>query len=364
MSRHVLVTGSGGFVGGHVVAAARAAGGVRLRLLVRARPPATPSSAAGGPPLPGGVPVEYVRGDLTDPGSLRDVCDGVDAVVHCAAQVGGDPRLLERVNDLGTAALAEEARRAGVERFVYLSTAAVHGRGPFSGVRPGEVPIAPVSDTSRTRAAAERHVLAVGGTVLRPHLVYGAGDRWVVPGVLTLLRALGGRPEGRLGRQSMIDAATLGNVLLSAALAPAVRAGRVHFVNHPDPVPGEDLLTAVAETYGLLPESLPGVPVDTARARLRDHALARHHLELLAADHWFTDDGVWADLGRTPAAGFAENFPRYADQYRNPRPVPDTATVPAPATGQDPATSQASATVPAHVTPEAAVSEPTASSGS
>ncbi|MFI7415568.1 NAD-dependent epimerase/dehydratase family protein [Streptomyces sp. NPDC049627] len=359
MSRHVLVTGSGGFVGGHVVAAARAAGGVRLRLLVRARPSsASPSPAADGPPLPDGVPVangrgdehvrdvEYVRGDLTDPGSLRGVCDGVDAVVHCAAQVGGDPRLLRRVNDLGTHALVEEARRAGVERFVYLSTAAVHGRGPFSGVRPGQAPIAPVSDTSRTRAAAERHVLAAGGTVLRPHLVYGAGDRWVVPGVLTLLRALGGRPEGQLGRQSMIDAAILGNVLLSAALAPAVRGGRVHFVNHPDPVPGEDLLTAVAETYGLLPEAAAGIPVETARARLRDDPLARHHLELLATDHWFTDDTVWARLGRAPGAGFAENFPRHADRYRNPRPVPG------PAVG------------PGHVTPEGAASVPTASSGS
>ncbi|MFF1305807.1 NAD-dependent epimerase/dehydratase family protein [Streptomyces sp. NPDC058307] len=346
MSRHILVTGSSGFVGGHVVAAARASGGVRLRLLVRARPSATAAPTSDGPPFPDGVPVEYVRGDLTDPDALRGVCDGVDAVVHCAAQVGGDPRLLLRVNDLGTAALVEEARRAGVERFVHLSTAAVHGRGPFSGVWPDQVPITPVSDTSRTRAAAERHVLAAGGTVLRPHLVYGAGDRWVVPGVRTLLSALGGRPEGRLGRQSMIDAATLGNVLLSAALAPAVRAGRAHFVNHPDPVPGEDLLTAVAETYGLLPEPAPGIALDTARTRLRDHALARHHLELLATDHWFTDDTVWADLGCDPGAGFAERFPRHADRYRNPRQVPE------PATGST------------HITPEAAASVPTASCGS
>ncbi|MER5720361.1 NAD-dependent epimerase/dehydratase family protein [Streptomyces sp. NPDC002132] len=332
MSRHLLVTGSGGFVGGHVIAAARAAAGVRLRLLVRALPPAADPRPAHGPPLPGGVPVEYVRADLTDPGSLRGVCDGVEAVVHCAGQVGGDPRQLRRVNDLGTAALVEEARRAGVERFVHLSTAAVHGRGPFSGVRPGQAPIVPRSDTSRTRAAAERHVLAAGGTVLRPHLVYGAGDRWVAPGVLTLLRALEGRPQGRLGRQSMIDAASLGDVLLAAALAPAARAGRagrVHFVNHPDPVPGEHLLAAVAEAHGLLPESLPGVPADIARARLRDHPLARHHFELLAADHWFTDDTVWTELGCDPGAGFAERFRRHAGTHPDPRPVPDPSAGPA-----------------------------------
>jgi nucleoside-diphosphate-sugar epimerase len=344
MSRHLLVTGSGGFVGGHVVAAARAAGDVRLRLLVRARPSAA-SSPSAGPPLVGGVPIEYVRGDLTDPDSLRGVCDGVDAVVHCASQVGGDPDLLRRVNDLGTAALVEQARRAGVGRFVYLSTAAVHGRGPFRGVRPGQVPVAPESDTSRTRAAAERHVLAAGGTVLRPHLVYGAGDRWVVPGVLTLLRALGGRPQGRLGRQSMIDVVSLADVLLAAASAPGAGEGRVHFVNHPAPVPGDDLLTAVAETYGLLPEPVPAISVDAASLRLH-HGPARHHLQLLAVDHWFRDDTVWTDLGCDPGAGFAERFPRYAGRYRAARPVPDPAA-------ESP-----------HISSEAAASAPRASSPS
>jgi nucleoside-diphosphate-sugar epimerase len=327
VSRRVLVTGSGGFVGGHVVSAARATGGVRLRSLVRALPPASPPPVSGGSSPGAGTPIEYVRGDLTDPASLRGVCDGVDAVVHCAAQVGGDPGLLRRVNDLGTLVLAEEARRAGVDRFVYLSTAAVHGRGPFRGVRAGQALIKPVSDTSRTRAAAERHVLAAGGTVLRPHLVYGSGDRWVVPGVLTLLRALGAQPGGGLGLQSMIDADSLGHALLSAAVAPTVRQGHVYFVNHPDPVRGEALLSVVAETHGLPPGSAGRISVAAARARVHDNPLARHHLDLLAVDHWFTDERVWTDLGRDPGLGFAERFPRYAERYRTPasasEPAPD-----------------------------------------
>ncbi|MFE5185156.1 NAD-dependent epimerase/dehydratase family protein [Streptomyces sp. NPDC056628] len=336
MSPHVLVTGSGGFVGGHVVAAAGAAGGVRLRLLVRTDP--------SGPGPAAGTPVTRVRGDLTEPASLAGVCDGVDAVVHCASRVGGDPEELRRTNDLGTRALVEEARRAGVRRFVYLSTAAVHGRGPFRAVRPGEVPLAPVSGTSRTRAAAEGHVLAAGGTVLRPHLVYGAGDRWVVPGVLTLLRTLGAPPEG-LGRQSTVDAAALGRALLSAALAPPDRVGGVRFVNHPRPVAGEDLLTAVAETYGLFPGAVPGLPLEEARARLRGHPVAMHHLELLAVDHWFDDAPVWDALGCSPGPAFAEGFPRYAARYRNAEPVPP------PEPGR------------AQYTPDAARSVPSASSG-
>ncbi|MEU6815971.1 NAD-dependent epimerase/dehydratase family protein [Streptomyces sp. NPDC046860] len=310
MTRRVLITGSSGFIGGHVLSAARAADDVRLRLLVRT-PPATPDPD-----------VEYVHGDLTAPASLHGVCADVDAVVHCAGRIGGDADLLRRANDLGTHALTREARRAGVARFVYLSTAAVHGRGPFRDARPGEVPLAPASDTSRTRAAAEEHVLAAGGTVLRPHLVHGRGDRWVVPGILALLRALGGLPDGWAGLQSMIDADTLGRVAFAAATtapadgAPADGAGSVHYVVHPDPVPGELLLSTVAQTFGLFTEGAPRVPADTARQRVHDNPAARHHLGMLASDHWFTDELLWSGLGVAPGEGFAARFTEYADWYR------------------------------------------------
>ncbi|MFG3125180.1 NAD-dependent epimerase/dehydratase family protein [Streptomyces sp. NPDC048201] len=321
MTRRVLITGSSGFIGGHVLSAARAAEDVRLRLLVRT-PPATPDPD-----------VEYVRGDLTDPASLHGVCAGVDAVVHCAGRIGGDADLLRQANDLGTRALAHEVRRAGVERFVHLGTAAVHGRGPFRDARPGEVPLAPASDTSRTRAAAEEHVLAAGGTVLRPHLVHGRGDRWVVPGILALLRALGGLPDGWAGLQSMIDADTLGRIAFAAATTgPADGVGRVHYVTHPDPVPGELLLSTVAETFGLFADDAPRVSADTARQRVNDHPAARHHLGMLATDHWFTDEQLWSGLGVAPGDGFAACFPAYADWYRGQAGLPPSGTGRRPAT--------------------------------
>ncbi|MFD4790367.1 NAD-dependent epimerase/dehydratase family protein [Streptomyces sp. NPDC058459] len=305
MTRRVLITGSSGFIGGHVLSAARAAEDVRLRLFVRT-PPVTPDPA-----------VEYVHGDLTDPVSLYGACADVDAVVHCAGRIGGDAELLRRANDLGTRALADEVRRAGVARFVYLGTAAVHGRGPFRAARPGELPVAPASDTSRTRAAAEEHVLAAGGTVLRPHLVHGRGDRWVVPGILALLRTLGGLPDGWAGLQSMIDADTLGRIAFAVATrGPGDGVGRVHYVSHPDPVPGEALLSTVAGTFGLFGAETPRVSAETARRRVLDHPAARHHLGMVAVDHWFADESLWSGYGVGPGAGFAARFPAYADWYR------------------------------------------------
>ncbi|MFJ8716834.1 NAD-dependent epimerase/dehydratase family protein [Streptomyces violaceus] len=299
MTVNLLITGASGFVGTQVAAAAHRQPGVRVRRLSRRTPP--------GP--------ESVHGDLGDPASLRGACADTDVLVHCATRISGDAESVEAVNDLGTRALVEEAVRSGVGRIVYVSTAAVYGRGPFRGVRPGEVPIAPASATSRTRAAAERHVLDAGGLVLRPHLVYGEGDRWVVPGLVWLLGELSATLTGCAALQSMIDVETLGRAVVAAALSPA-HGGGVHHVNHPEPVGVADLLGAVCAQVKE-PGGGAAVDVTTALERSAGSPLALHHLGMLTVDHWFVDDGFWKDLDCSPGEGFAAAFTRAAPWYRS-----------------------------------------------
>ncbi|MFD8231269.1 NAD-dependent epimerase/dehydratase family protein [Streptomyces sp. NPDC059696] len=298
MTLRILITGASGFVGGRVAAAAQRQPGVRVRLLSRHTPP--------GP--------AYVHGDLCAPPSLRGVCADTDVLVHCAARVGGDAETVEAVNDHGTRALVEEAVRAGVRRIVYVSTAAVHGRGPFRGVRPGEAPIAPASPTSRTRAAAERYVLDAGGLVLRPHLVYGEGDRWVIPGLVWLMNELSATLTGCEALQSMIDVDTLGRAVVAAALAPA-SGGGVHHVGHPEPVTVPALLAAVSRELGE-PGGGAAVDVATALDRAAGSPLALHHLGMLTVDHWFVDDTFWKTFDCSPGDGFAAAFPRAVPWYR------------------------------------------------
>ncbi|MFC9132248.1 NAD-dependent epimerase/dehydratase family protein [Streptomyces sp. NPDC057099] len=299
MTANLLITGASGFVGSQVAAAAHRQPDVRVRQLSRRTPP--------GP--------ETVHGDLSDPASLRGACADTDVLVHCATRISGDPETLEAVNDLGTRALVEEAVRSGVGRIVYVSTAAVYGRGPFRGVRPGEVPIAPASATSRTRAAAERHVLDAGGLVLRPHLVYGEGDRWVVPGLVWLLGELSATLSGCQALQSMIDVTTLGRAVVAAALSPA-HGGGVQHVNHPEPVGVPDLLGAVSARLEV-PGADAAVDVATALERAAGTPLALHHLGMLTVDHWFVDDGFWKDLDCSPGEGFTAAFARAAPWYRS-----------------------------------------------
>ncbi|MFD4757774.1 NAD-dependent epimerase/dehydratase family protein [Streptomyces sp. NPDC058439] len=305
MTTRVLITGATGFIGSHVVAAARTVPGLRPRLMTHRT--ALPASA-----VPPGA--ETVYGDLADPATLRGSCEGVDAVIHCASWLGGDEPTARSVNAQGTRALTEEAARCGVTRIVYLSTASVYGRGPFTALRPGQAEPAPASATSLTRAAAEQHILAAGGVVVRPHLVYGAGDRWAVPGLVGLLRQLSAVPAGCGARHSMIDVQALGRALLGAALSPKEPAG-VYHVNHPEPVSSSQLLSTVVDELRL-PWGANGIDVEAARERLAGVPYALHHLGMLAVDHWFTDERVDQDFDWEPGDGFTTAFARHAPWYR------------------------------------------------
>jgi uncharacterized protein YbjT (DUF2867 family) len=112
----LLVVGGTGELGGRVVRLL-VDHGLDVRCLVRAG-----SDPAG---LEG---VETVRGDLTDAGSLRTACQGVDTVIATATAIGrrlaGVPGpSIRDADELGMAALVDAAESAGVRRFVYVSFA-------------------------------------------------------------------------------------------------------------------------------------------------------------------------------------------------------------------------------------------------
>ena len=113
----VLVTGASGFVGSAVARRLREAG-FAVRALVRLRSPTTHLAELG---------LDFVTGDLRDPGSLRDALAGVRYLFHVAADYrmwARNPQEMIDTNVAGTRALMQEAMRAGVERVVYTSSVA------------------------------------------------------------------------------------------------------------------------------------------------------------------------------------------------------------------------------------------------
>jgi len=114
--KRVLVAGSTGLLGRHVVDQLRQRG-IAVRALVR---------DAGK--LSGLGVSEAVTADLTKAETLRGCCDGVDAVISCAGAsmiVGnfGDRVSFYEVDYRGNLNLLDEAQRAHVAKFVYVSLA-------------------------------------------------------------------------------------------------------------------------------------------------------------------------------------------------------------------------------------------------
>lgn len=94
--------------------------------------------------------IEFLQGSVASPDAVNEAVDGCAMVFHLAAQVSVPlsmelPTETFEVNVYGTQLLLEAARRAGCERFVFASSAAVYGDSPRLPKREGmhAAPISP-----------------------------------------------------------------------------------------------------------------------------------------------------------------------------------------------------------------------------
>lgn len=211
----VLVTGGSGFIGRYVTRELLAHG-YQVRVL-----DALIDQVHGGgdAEVPDGV--EFVRGDVRDIDTVKQALDGMEAIIHLAAEVGVGQSMYEIAryvggNDLGTAVLLEAAIGTPVRRIVVASSMSVYGEGLYVGrdghrypavrrhpsdIRSGrwdpvgpagealhpastdeEKPVDLASIYALTKFAQERAVLifgeayGVGAVALRLFNVFGAGQ--------------------------------------------------------------------------------------------------------------------------------------------------------------------------------------------
>jgi dihydroflavonol-4-reductase len=191
-----LVTGANGFVGS-AIARALCQAGWQVRALVRAGSDRRNLES---------LPVETVRGDITDGASLDTALERCDALFHAAADYRlwtPDPQRLYLTNVQGTRNVLEAARRAHTARIVYTSSVATVGL-PADGSPGSEAtPVgltAMIGHYKRSKFLAEELVgeFARDGlpvVIVNPSTPIGPGDVRPTPtGRLVLDAALGRMP--------------------------------------------------------------------------------------------------------------------------------------------------------------------------
>jgi UDP-glucose 4-epimerase len=199
----LLVTGGAGFIGSHLVERLLAEGHT-VRVLDDFSTGRRENLASVNP----GAPLEVMTGDIRDARAVAGAVAGMDGVFHEAALVS-IPRSVEApelscdINALGTARVLDAARRAGVRRVVFASSAAVYGDTatvPVSEQAPAS-PVSPYGLDKRytEQVAALQHALhGLASVPLRYFNVFGPRQDPASPysGVISIFvaRLLAGAP--------------------------------------------------------------------------------------------------------------------------------------------------------------------------
>ncbi|OZD03457.1 oxidoreductase [Rhodococcus sp. 06-235-1A] len=274
-----LVLGASGFIGSAVARQLASSDHNRAIGFVRSNP------ANGG--IDG---VRYVVGDASDLSTLYRAMSDVDTVICCVSYVGDDGQRCTEVNDRGIRNVASVASDIGVDRLIHVSTASVYGTGPFRDLPVDGAPLKPHSLASCSRVAGERHIRGAGGLVIRPHLVYGPGDRWFMPGLTSIVGKLGALIDEGSALLSTIHVDRLAYEIVALAQTPEVASpGTVMHLNEPEPTSVHDLLTREHRQTGW---PVPGRSLDrsTAVARAQQLGISRRHIDMISLDHWFRND--------------------------------------------------------------------------
>ena len=111
----------------------------------------------------------FVKGDIRDEKLVDELVNGVDYIVHFAAESHvdrsiEDPQIFIKTNIIGTQVLLDAARKHDVKKFVQVSTDEVYGSLGSEGYFTEESPLQANSPYSASKAGADLMVRAYGET--------------------------------------------------------------------------------------------------------------------------------------------------------------------------------------------------------
>lgn len=320
---NVLVTGASGVLG-HGVAQALVAAGANVTVLQRS------ASKLSG--------VREIRGSVTDTTTVAQAVEGMDSVVHIAAKVSvsGPLEAYEQVNVEGTRILLAAAQRAGVSRWVHISSPSVAHAGDSIIGAPAD-PAQPElarGNYAATKAAGELLALEADAPefrvlVLRPHLMWGPGDTQLTERIIDRAR------QNRLplldGGTALVDTLFLVNAvegIVAALRAVDTTHGEALVLTNGQPRPIGEMIRRIAVAGGANEPTL-NLPSGLAKAagsviesfwdadkRGDEPPLTRFLAEQMSTAHWFDQRRTQQVLSWKPRISLDEGF-QLTKQYYN-----------------------------------------------
>jgi predicted dehydrogenase/nucleoside-diphosphate-sugar epimerase len=335
----VLIAGASGFIGCRLSERLHFGSDWQVRALIR-----TPGRAV----RLGRMPIEFAVGDLTSETDLAKALEGCDAVVHSG--VGTSWKRSERIetNVKGTKNLVDAAMKAGVKRFVHLSTIALYG-DDVTGTITEDTPARPKKgwDYAESKYAAEQIVLEAAArglpaVVLRVAVVYGPHNMTVT------VRPLQSLVENRLVLVECADVASntiyVDNLCAGIQLAleaPSTVNGQTFMLSDDDGYTWGDYFGYFAESLGLplRHESKAQHPRPVAPSTMTRWLRSTRDVVLSPETKGLAKRIYNAEPWGNPARWFIDTFPGATQALKNRirpeeglvyRPVPSTSSNAAP----------------------------------
>lgn len=206
-NKSVLVTGSGGFIGSHLVEEL-----VRMNCHVKAFVHYNSFNRWGWlDSLPKEIMkhIDVFSGDIRDPNGMLEAMKDAEVVFHLAALIGipysyHSPDVYVDTNVRGTLNVMQAARQLGIKKVLHTSTSEVYGTAQFVPITE-EHPVNPQSPYAATKAGADFLALTfyrsfgTPVTVVRPFNTYGPRQsaRAIIPTIITQI--LSGKTKLSLG---------------------------------------------------------------------------------------------------------------------------------------------------------------------
>ena len=275
----------------------------------------------------------FVQGDLTNREATIAACLEQDYIIHCAAfsSPWGRYREFYRTNVEGTENVLNGAMKAGVRRFIHVSSPSIYMdyRNRLNIMENETLPANSVNYYAQTKRLAEQKVdeatkNGLDVVTIRPRAIFGPGDNAILPRILRASK------KGFLplfNENALVDVTYVDNVvraIMSILVAPGWIAGRKYNITNGDPRPIKSILQLLFDELGLefRPIRIPYEVAYSIAAMLEvfhtlipwvgEPVLTRYSVGVIAKSQTLNIDAAKIDLGYEPLVSIDEGIKRFA----------------------------------------------------